>query len=214
MPPCKRGPKPTKGTRQRSLQGWAERSDTPWEDVEVNWYSGERKQLWVFSRTALWYTPRLPPVEIRYVLVADPEGRLRMEAFFCTDLQVTPVEILQWVVMRWSVEVTFEEARAHLGLETQRQWSDQAIARTTPALLALFSLVTLMALRLSYGGPIPVEVTAWYHKTEPTFVDCSALVRRYLWHAWYLVNSAPEAEFVYFPREAFELLLIGLPLAA
>ena len=214
QPPGKRGPKPTKGTRQRSLQGWAERSDTPWEDVEVNWYSGERKQLWVFSRTALWYTPRLPPVEIRYVLVADPEGRLRMEAFFCTDLQVTPVEILQWVVMRWSVEVTFEEARAHLGLETQRQWSDQAIARTTPALLALFSLVTLMALRLSYGGPIPVEVTAWYHKTEPTFVDCSALVRRYLWHAWYLVNSAPEAEFVYFPREAFELLLIGLPLAA
>jgi hypothetical protein len=81
QPPGKRGPKPTKGKRQRSLQGWAARSDTPWEPAEVDWYGGERKQLWVFSRTALWYTPGLPPVALRYVLVADPEGKLRMEAF-------------------------------------------------------------------------------------------------------------------------------------
>ena len=118
QPKGKRGPKPTKGKRQRRLQEWAVRSDTPWETVEVDWYGGQRKKLWVFSRTALWYTPGLPPVDIRYVLVADPEGKLRMEAFFCTDLQATPVEILQWVVMRWSVEVTFEEGRAYLGLET------------------------------------------------------------------------------------------------
>jgi hypothetical protein len=210
----KRGPKPSKGKRQRSLQGWASRSDTPWEELEVDWYGGQRKRLWVFSHTALWYTPGLPPVEIRYVLVGDPEGKLRLEAFFCTDLRTTPVEILQWVVMRWSVEVTFEEARAHLGFETQRQWSDKAIARTTPVLLALFSIVTLLAMRLSQGGPLPVEVTAWYHKVEPTFGDCLALVRRHLWRARYLVNSAAEPEFVQFPREAFERLLTGLPLAA
>jgi DDE superfamily endonuclease len=83
----KRGPKPLKGKRQRRVQGWAERSDTPWETVEVNWYGGQRKPLWVFSRTALWSTPRVPPVAIRYVLVADPEGKLRLAAFFCTDLQ-------------------------------------------------------------------------------------------------------------------------------
>jgi hypothetical protein len=153
-------------------------------------------------------------VEIRFVLVADPEGKLRMEAFVCTDPQATPVQILEWVVMRWSVEVTFEEARAHLGLETQRQWSDLAIARTTPALLAVFSLVTVLALQLSQGGQIPVPVTAWYHKAEPTFADCLVLVRQHLWRARYLVNSAPEPEFVQFPREAFELLLTGLPLAA
>jgi hypothetical protein len=214
QPPGQRGPTPTKGTRQRRLPGWAERAETPWEDGAVTWESGERQPLGGFSRTALWDTPRLPPVEIRDVLGADPEGRLRREAFFCPDLQATPGELLPWVVMRWAGEVTCEEARAHLGLETPRQWSDHAIARTTPVLLALFALVTLRALRLSYGGPMPVEATAWYHKTEPTFVDCLALVRRHLWHAWYLVNSAPEAEFVYFPREAFELLLIGLPLAA
>ncbi len=101
-----------------------------------------------------------------------------------------------------------------IGVETQRQWSDQAIARTTPVLLALFSLVTVLALKLSTGGQIPVPVTAWYHKDEPTFSDCLALVRRHLWRARYLVNSAPEAEFMQFPREAFELLLQGIPLAA
>jgi DDE superfamily endonuclease len=214
QPPGKRGPKPLKGKRQRSLQGWAERSDTPWETVEVDWYKGERKSLWVFSRTALWYTPRQPPVAIRYVLVADPEGKLRIESFFCTDLEATLVEILQWVVMRWSVEVTFEEARAHLGFETQRQWSDQAIARTTPVLLGLFSLVTLLALRLSQSDPIPVPTTAWYRKVEPTFADYLALVRQHLWRARYLVNSTPEAECMQFPREVLDLLIHGVSLAA
>jgi hypothetical protein len=214
QPPGKRGPKPLKGKRQRSLQGWAARSDTAWETVEVDWYGGQRKPLWVFSRTALWYTPRQPPVAIRYVLVADPAGKLRIEAFFCTDLEATPVEILPWVVMRWSVEVTFEEARAHLGFETQRQWSDKAIARTTPVLLGLFSLVTLLVLQLSQSEPIPVPVTAWYRKAEPTFADCLALVRQHLWRARYLVHSTPEAECVQCPREALDLLIHGVPLAA
>jgi DDE superfamily endonuclease len=214
QPPGKRGPKPLKGKRQRSLQAWASRADTPWETLEVAWYGGQRKHLWVFSRTALWYTPGAPPVAIRDVLVADPEGKQRMEAFFCTELEATPVQMLAWVVMRWSVEVTFEEARAHLGFETQRQWSEKAIARTTPVLLGLLSLVTLLALQLSHSGQIPVPVTAWYHKVEPTFVDCLTLVRRHLWHAQYLVNSAAEPEFVQFRREAFELLLTGFPLAA
>jgi hypothetical protein len=101
----------------------------------VDWYRGERKRLWIFSRTALWYTPGLAPVAIRFVLVRDPQGKLSDAAFFCTNLHALPEQILHWVVMRWSVEVTFEEARAHLGVETQRQWSDLAIARTTPVLL-------------------------------------------------------------------------------
>jgi DDE superfamily endonuclease len=214
QPRGKRGRKPAKGRRQRSLRAWASRSDTPWEDIEVAWYGGQRKQLWVFSHTALWYTPGLPPVDIRSVLVADPEGKLRMEAFFCTALEATPAQILEWVVMRWSVEVTFQETRAHLGLETQRQWSDRAIARTTPVLLALFSIVTMLALRLSQAGQIPVPSTAWYHKAEPTFVDCLALVREHLWRARFCVNSAPEPEFVQFPREALDLLLTRLSLAA
>jgi len=214
QPPGKRGRKPTQGKHQRSLKLWAARSDTPCKEVEVDWYGGQRKQLWVFSRTALWYTPGWAPVAIRWVLVRDPEGKLPDAAFLCTDLQATPEQILHWVVMRWSVEVTFEEARAHLSVETQRQWSDLAIARTTPVLLGLFSLVTLLALRLRPEGCIPIEVTAWYHKLEPTFADCLAMVRQHLWRTRYLVNSTPKAEYVHLPREAFELLLNDLPLAA
>jgi hypothetical protein len=212
--PGKRGRKPTKGHRQRRLKVWAARSDTPWEAVAVDWYRDERKALWVFSRTALWYTPGWAPVTVRFVLVRDPEGKRPDAAFCCTDLQATPAQILHWVVMRWSVEVPFEEARAHLGLEPQRQWADQAIARTTPVLLGLFSLATLLALRLCPEGQLPVETTAWYHKTEATFSDCLTLVRRHIWRTRYFVNSASPAEYVQLPREAFECLLNDLPLAA
>ena len=166
--------------------------------------------MWVFSHTALGYTPGLPPVDIRDVLVADPEGKLRLEAFFCTDLRATPVEILPWVVRPWSVEVTCEAARAHLSVETPRQWSDRAIARTTPVLLGVFSLVTVLALQWRQDGQIPVPVTAWYHTAEPTFGDRLALVRQHLWHARSLVTSGAELEFVQFPRAALERLLTGL----
>jgi hypothetical protein len=122
-----------------------------------------------------------------------------MEAFFYTDLEVTLVEILPWMVTRWSVEVICEEAYAHLGFETLRQWSDKAIARTTPVLLGLFSRVTLLALRLSQTDPIPVPTTAWYRQLELTFADYLALVRQHLWCARYLVYSTPEVECMQFP---------------
>jgi hypothetical protein len=69
---------------------------------------------------------------------------------------------------------------------------DRAIALTTPVLLAVFSLVSVFALQLNQGGQIPVPVTAWYRKAEPAFKDCLALVRRHLWCAEYLVNSAAD----------------------
>jgi len=214
QPEGKRGPKPQKGPRQRSLKERAARRDTRWEEVEVQWYGGRKKKLKVFSQTALWYTPGWAPVELRYVLVRDPEGKLRDEAFFCTDINASPQQILEWAVMRWSVEVTFEEARAHLGVETQRQWSDKAIARTTPALFGLFSIVTLVAMQMSTGGEIPVAQAAWYKKEEPTFADCIGLVRRQMWKARKLVKSADDAEFINFPSEDFDLLIDSLPLAA
>ena len=205
QPPGTRGPQPTKGKRQRRWPGWAERSDTPWEDVAVNWDSGQRQQRGGFSRTGLWYTPRLPPVELRYVVVADPAGKRRLEAFFSTDLPATPAQILPGVVRRWAVEVTVAEARAQLGVATQRQWSEQAIARTPPIRFAVFSLVTVLALRLSHDGQIPVPVTAWYHTPEPTCADGLALVQRYLGRARYVVHSPPEAASRPFPQGALDL---------
>ncbi len=90
----------------------------------------------IFTRTALWYRMGYPPVKIKYVITRDPEEKLRDEVFACTDTEASPEQIINWFVMRWGLEVTFEEAREHLGMETQRQWSDLAIARTTPILLS------------------------------------------------------------------------------
>ena len=83
-----------------------------------------------------------------------------------------PEEIMRYVVWRWSVEVTFEEMSTHLGMETQRQWSDLAIVRTTPVLLGLYSLVVLAAARCHEAGLLSAEATAWYAKEVPTFSDC------------------------------------------
>jgi hypothetical protein len=122
-------------------------------------------------------------VAIRAVWVADPEGKLRLDAFVCPDLAATPVELLPWVVRRWALAVPFEDARAHRGVATQRPWSDHASARTTPVLLGLCSVVTLLALQLSQGGPIPGPATAWSHTVDPTFADGLALVRQHRWRA-------------------------------
>ena len=80
-----------------------------------------------------------------------------MKSSFATDQDATPVQIVEWVVMRFSMETTFQETRAHLGMETQRQWSDLAIKRTTPVLLSLFFIVILLAMRLQQDDSIPVQ---------------------------------------------------------
>jgi len=199
------------------LKTWAARSDTPFVEEDIQWYGGEVKKMLLFSQTALWYTPGWDPVPIRFVITRDPEGKLGDEVFFCTDPDetATAVQIVEWVVMRFSMETTFEEVRAHLGMETQRQWSDLSIQRTTPVLLSLFSIVTLLAMRLQQDEGIPVHTTAWYRKTQPTFSDCMLLVRRHLWDARFLVNSTQKQEMVQFPREILDLLcLLQLPSAA
>ena len=189
QPVGKRGPKPKKGPRQAALSARLDDPQTVWTTHVVNWYGAERRTVELATGIALWYTPRYDPLPIRWVLVRDPLGKFEPQAFFATDQQATGLQILNWFVLRWNVEVTFEEARAHLGVETQRQWSDLAVARTTPALLGLFSLITLLAHRLTIGQSFPVRSAAWYVKTEPTFVDAIALVRRHLWTTLKCVNS-------------------------
>ena len=113
---------------------------TPWQRFHVSgWYGGGERLVEIISGTAIWHHPG-KHVPIRYVLVRDVAGAFKPQAFLCTDLQADPLDILRWFVRRWATEVTFAEVRRHLGVETQRQWSDKAIARTTPALLGLFSV--------------------------------------------------------------------------
>jgi hypothetical protein len=214
QPPSKRGPKPKKGQRQRRLTEWAGDRETPWERIEVDWYGGERKVMQVFSGPGLWYTRGQDPVAIRYVLARDLEGRLSDAAYFCTDERFGPEEILKYVVQRWSMEVTFEEARAHLGLETQRQWSDLAIARTTPVLLGLFSVVTLLAVQWHRSGLLVTEQTAWYEKGCPTFSDCMRLARQQIWRSRIMGPSSEAADVIQLPRPLLEALVHGLSSAA
>jgi len=177
----KPGPKPKKGKRQASLKQRLEDPQTVWHTIKMPWYGGIVRTLEIASGTALWYSQGQNPLPIQWVLVRDPLGKLENAAFLSTDLDATAQQILSWYVMRWNIEVTFEDARAHLGLETQRQWSDLAIARTTPALLGLYSLIVLIAHHLLKGQDIPIHTTAWYSKREATFSDVIAFVRLHLW---------------------------------
>lgn len=213
-PPGRRGPKPKKGPRQPSPKRRAADPATQWESVEVDWYGGRGKAMQVVTGTGLWHTPHLDPVPIRHVLARDPEGQQRDAAYLCTDERFTPERVLGLAVQRWSLEVTFEEARAHLGMETQRQWSDRAIARTTPVLLGLFSLVTLLAMRWHGEGVLVAERAAWYAKAEPTFSDCLTLARQRIWRSRIRAGSDAVAEPLQLPQPLLEALIHGLSRAA
>ena len=179
------GVKPKKGPRQPKL---CDRLDlttgaaghTTWQRQTVAWYGQQQRALDVATGTALWHTDGCAPLPIRWVLLRDPRGRLTPYALFCTDPAVDALAILAAYLLRWNVEVTFEEARAHLGLETQRQWTTRAVGRTTPGLLGLFSVVVLMA-HAAHPDRLPTRQAAWYPKPEATFTDALAAVRRHLW---------------------------------
>jgi hypothetical protein len=156
----------------------------------------------------------MTPVPLRWVLIHDPQGEFEDQALLCTDLAVSAVQIVEWFVLRWQLEVTFHEGRTHLGLETQRQWSDRAIERTTPVLLALFSLVTLMAHESLGKAELPVRCTSWYRKSAPTFADALAFVRQQLWPHVLFSMSPNRTDMVEIPRAVFQHLTDTLAFAA
>jgi hypothetical protein len=213
--PGKSGRPRLKGKRLPTLSQVLVHPQTQWSQGKVaDWYGEGEREVEFTSATAVWYHAGLPPVPIRWVLVRDPLGKFRSQALLCTDLQMAPEQVLAWFVLRWRLEVTFEEVRAHLGVETQRQWSDLAIARTTPALLGLFSVVTLLAHRLSAEEGLPVRQTAWYQKAWPTFADALAQVRRYLWSQAHFSMSHSETEMVKIPRSLLDRFTATLCYAA
>jgi len=208
--PGKRGRKPVKGKRQPTLKERISDPSTAWETTTVRWYQGQIKEVLTISGISLWYTPGKPPVCIRWVVVRDPSGECEDTPILCTDLQATTQQIIEWFVLRWNIEVTFQELRAHLGVETQRQWSDRAIGRTTPCLFGLFSIITLMASRLLEQKDLPIAQTAWYHKEQATFSDVIAFVRRSLWAERYFFDSFSETNLTKFPTELVDELLSQL----
>jgi hypothetical protein len=197
-----------KGERLPNLSMVGEDPSTVWEPITVaNWYGSEDRTVEIASATAVWYSTGLFVVPIRWVLIRDPEGGFKAQALLCTDLDADPEQIVRWFVMRWQLEVTFQEMRRHLGFETQRQWSELAIRRTTPVLLGLFSLVTLFAHRQmrQTAGALRRQA-AWYHKRHPTFADALALVRKELWAHETFCGSPAQTDTVKVPRAFVERL--------
>jgi len=171
-----------KGKRLPTLQQVLDNKETVWTTVTVSrWYSQGEREVEIVSGTCVWFHGGKPAVPIRWVLIRDPEGTFKPQALLCTDLSCDPVQILSWFVLRWQLETTFQEVRTHLGVETQRQWNDLAIRRTTPALLGLFSLVSLLAHPHFAEQPGTVRQAAWYVKEQATFSDAVAQVRRQIW---------------------------------
>jgi hypothetical protein len=206
QPTGKRGPKPKKGARLPNLATRLADPKTPWQKLKVLWYGGEEKEIELVTDVCLWYRRGLAPVPIRWVLLRCPEGNFKPQAFFCSDLQVPAAQIIAWFIARWNIEVTFEELRAHLGFETQRQWSDKAIERTTPCLFGTFSLVVLMA-KVLHPETLPVRQASWYLKEEATFIDALAAVRSDLWRSVNYSASAQEADMFLIPHAALFSLL-------
>jgi hypothetical protein len=196
-----------KGSRRPTLQQVLKAPQTQWSTGQVsNWYGGGVREVEICTDTAVWYHTGLPPVAIRWVLIRDPQGAFAPQALVTTQLDHAPIQMLEWFVRRWRMEVTFEEARAHLGIETQRQWNDRAIARTTPALFGLYSLVVLMAHALPQGEARTVRPAAWYAKVRPTFSDALSVVRRELWDSCHFSMSESHADMIKIPRSVFERL--------
>jgi hypothetical protein len=184
----------------------------PWSEVEVNWYAGEKKRVLIYSRTALWYAFGIPPVTVRWVIVKDPKGEFDPVVLFSTDTTHSPQRIIEVFVCRWQLEVTFEESRRHLGIETQRQWSDKAIERTTPCLYASFSIIVLMAMNLirEKQGGIPLQSTSWYKKDHLTFSDALSFVRMSILEKRYFSKVGRKTEL---GKRALEELILQMAAA-
>ena len=213
--PGKRGPKRLKGARQPTLIQRLTEQSLCWQSLVIaQWYNQKDKKVLVATGTALWYHSGMPPVAIRWVLIKDEEGNKEPLALLSTHTPRSAEQIILCFIRRWSMEVTFKEVRAHLGLESQRQWSDPAIARTTPSLMALFSIVTIWANSLPKSKLLPIQPTAWYHKEQPTFSDALAAVRVQIWEQRKFCISDQQSDIIQIPRALLSELTTLLARAA
>jgi len=213
--PGQRGRPRLNGKRRPTLAAGLADEQTPWSTLTMDDWSGEGpREVEVTTDTAVWYDAGKPPVAIRWVLIRDPQECFKPQAVLSTNWAYTCAQMLTWVVRRWTMAVTFEEARAHLGMETPRQWHDRAMARATPALLSLDSVMTLTAHLLIETGETGVRSTAWYGKTRPTCSDAIAWVRRHLWEHIHFSTSHQDTDLINIPRPLLERFTEALCYAA
>ena len=178
----------------------------------VGWYGGSRRRVQLVSGTGHWYKGGDGLVPVRWVHVRDTDGTHRDEWFYATDPALAAAEVVGYYTGRWAAEVTFQEARRHLGLETTRQRVKESVLRAGPCLLGLFSVVALTFERhlRDRRRKVPVLETDWYAKEEPTFSDAIACVRRMLWERTIFEGVSPTQDFQKLQPRLRNLLLDGL----
>lgn len=209
-----RGRPRRKGKRQPPLVQRLTDPNTTWQALTVRWYAETERRIEVSTATAVWYHSGMPAVAIGWVLIRDPDQKFAPQALLGTDVDTPAQQIVAWFVLRWQLEVTFHEVRTPLGVDPQRQWADLAIQRTTPALLALFSVVTLCAHHWLQGAALPARHAAWYTKPVPTCADTLAFVRQHLWPVTLSYMSPANPDMVEIPRALFQRLTDTLAFAA
>ncbi|QMW01459.1 IS701 family transposase [Spirosoma foliorum] len=211
-PPGQRGRNRLKGDRLPTLPMVGNDRTTVWQKLVVgDWYGGHSQAVEYCTSTALWYHGGKKPLAIRWVLVRL-DGQLT--GLVSNDASLSGEQMISYFVRRWSMETTFALVRSHLGVETQRQWSDRAIARTTPVLLGLFSVVSLVANRLEGKSLLESQISSWYEKKQPTFSDALACVRRYLWVEMNFSISGSEVVHVKMSQQQYQLWQEALAWAA
>jgi hypothetical protein len=185
----KKGRKKLVGKRLPTFKMILENPSLVWDTLEILWYGGRTKKIDIVTGTCLWYCYGIRPVPLRWVLTRDSNAKGEATVLFSTDLNALPITIIESFVKRWQIEVTFEEVRRHLGMETQRQWSDKAVDRITPCILASYSIINLMALEMikSKGGDIPIQTSSWYKKTHATFSDVLTYMREQILRRKYIL---------------------------
>lgn len=179
----------------------------------VNWYGGKRRRVELIWGEGHWYKAGGGLVPLRWVFVHDVEGTHRDEYFYSTDPTMPPEQIVSLYTGRWSIEVTFQEVRTHLGFATPRSWSKTSVLRTAPCLLGLFSVVSLIFADHTRGKTTRPLCGPWYTKTELTFSDAMTAVRRLCWSE-VLRQSPKHAGVIKLPRRLRLTLLEHLSRAA
>lgn len=207
-----RGRKRLKGKRLPTLFAVAKGATTLWQKLEVaDWYGGQTQVVEYCTGTALWYHSGKKPVAVRWVVIRLED---KLTGLVSNDETLTADQLISYFVRRWSIETTFALVRAHLGVESQRQWSQLAIARTTPVLMGLFSIVTLLAHSLQKQGRLIGRASSWYVKERLTFSDALAAVRCYLWQEINFCTSSSEVVHVKMSQQQYQVWQSALAWAA
>lgn len=184
--PGANGRPPVKGRKRLSPETVVAKTSRR-QRLSVAWYGGGRRQVAVVTGTGHWYKGGDGLVPVRWVFVEDLTGTHRDEYFFTTDVALTPKQIIEVYTGRWAIEVTFEEVREHVGLESTRGRCARTILRAEPCLFGLYTLVALWFSELPEKERREPAV-AWTGsvKSTLTFSDAITLVRRHVWRFWVL----------------------------